>query len=65
MAVLNCHFQLAADLLDAGADPNAAKPGWTPLHAITWVRKPGTGSNKPAPPGSGRMTSLELVKKLV
>ena len=65
LAVVNCHFQLAAELLDAGADPNAAEPGWTPLHAISWVRKPGSGSNKPAPPGSGRMTSIELVKKLV
>jgi hypothetical protein len=64
LAIVNCHFQLAAELLDAGADPNAAKPGWTPLHAITWVRTPGTGSNKPAPPGSGRMTSLEIGKKI-
>jgi len=65
LAVVNCHFELAAALLDAGADPNAAKPGWTALHAITWVRKPGAGSNKPAPPGSGRMTSIELARKLV
>jgi len=64
LAVVNCHYQLAAELLDEGADPNAAKPGWTPLHAITWVRKPGSGSNRPSPPGSGRMTSIELVKKL-
>jgi len=65
LAVLNGHFQLAADLLDAGADPNSDKPGWTPLHAITWVRKPGTGGNNPPPAGSGRMTSIEFVKKLV
>jgi len=65
LAVLNGHFQLAADLLDAGANPNSDKPGWTPLHAITWVRKPGSGGNMPPPAGSGRMTSIEFVKKLV
>ena len=40
-------------------------PGYTVLHAITAVRKPGVGDNDPAPEGSGTMTSLELVKKLV
>jgi ankyrin repeat protein len=66
LAVANAHFELAAALLDAGADPNGGDPSstWTPLHTITWVRKPGVGSNDPAPIGSGNMTSLELVKKL-
>ena len=49
LAVANAHFELAAMLLDAGADPNAAGAGWTALHTITWVRKPGDGSNDPAP----------------
>jgi ankyrin repeat protein len=52
-------------LLDSGADPNAGGPGYTPLHIVTWVRKPGVGDNDPAPQGSGKMTSLEFVKKLV
>ena len=51
-------------LLDAGADPNAAAQGWTALHHITWIRKPGTGSNDPAPYGSGNLDSLSLVKQL-
>jgi ankyrin repeat protein len=63
LAVANGHFELAAGLLDAGASPNAAGPGWTPLHTLTWVRKPGTGSNDPAPAGSGTMDSLTLVRK--
>jgi ankyrin repeat protein len=63
LAVANCHFALAAQLLDAGANPNAAGPGWTPLHTLSWARKPGTGSNDPAPPGSGSMDSLALVRK--
>ncbi|MEO8129762.1 MAG: ankyrin repeat domain-containing protein [Bryobacteraceae bacterium] len=65
LAVSNCHFELASVMLDAGADPNAALPGWTALHTISWVRKPGLGDNDPAPQGSGNMSSLELVKKLV
>jgi ankyrin repeat protein len=65
MAVRNAHFELAAALLDAGADPNADAPGYTVLHAMTVVRKPGIGDNDPAPEGSGNMSSLELVKKLV
>ncbi len=64
LAVLNAHYELAAYLLDAGADPNAAATGWTALHAITGVRKPGGGDNDPAPQGSGNMTSLEFVRKL-
>ena len=65
LAVTNAHFELAAHLLDAGADPNADLPGYTVLHAITAVRKPGVGDNDPAPEGSGSMSSIELVKKLV
>lgn len=65
LAVRNAHFELAALLLDAGANPNADVPGYTALHAITAVRKPGVGDNDPAPEGSGNMTSLELVRKLV
>jgi ankyrin repeat protein len=65
LAVANAHFELAAKLLDAGADPNASGPGYTALHMVTQVRKPGGGDNDPAPQGSGNMTSLELVKKLV
>jgi uncharacterized protein len=65
MAVKNAHFELAAALLDAGANPNADATGYTVLHAMTVVRKPGVGDNDPAPEGSGNMTSLELVTKLV
>jgi len=64
-AVMNAHFELAAQLLDAGANPNANLTGYTALHVIVPVRKPGVGDNDPAPEGSGSMSSLELVRKLV
>ena len=65
LAVKNAHFELAAALLDAGANPNADVPGYTVLHLMTAVRNPGIGDNDPAPEGSGTMSSLELLKKLV
>jgi ankyrin repeat protein len=66
LAASNAHFELAADLLDRGANPNTAPRGWTALHLVSWVRKMGdAGSNDPPPHGSGTMTSLEFVKKLV
>ena len=65
LAVMNGHFELAAHLLDAGANPNAGLPGYTVLHAITAVRKPGIGDNDPPPEGSGNMSSIDLVKKLI
>ena len=65
LATANAHYELASALLDAGADPNYAGQGWTALHTITWIRKPGAGSNDPAPPGSGNMNSVEIVKRLV
>jgi ankyrin repeat protein len=52
--------------LDRGANPNAAPRGWTALHLASWLRKMGeAGSNDPPPQGSGNMTSLEFVEKLV
>jgi ankyrin repeat protein len=65
LAVENGHFELASFLLDKGADPNAIGPGYTALHVITWVRKPGGGDNDPAPQGSGNMTSIQFLRKLV
>ena len=65
LAVGNVHYELAAFLLDKGADPNSAPQGFTALHQISWLRRPGTGDNNPAPQGSGNMDSLEFVRKLV
>ena len=61
----NAHWEVAAALLDAGADPDTLPRRATPcLHMIPKVRKPGGGDNDPAPYGSGRLTSLGFVRKL-
>jgi uncharacterized protein len=67
LAVENGHFELAIDLLKAGADPNDQRSGYTPLHVMTWVRKPQRGEDDgdPAPLGSGNLSSLNFIRKLV
>ena len=66
MAVENGHFELAIALVDAGADPNDQRTGFTPLHTMSWVRKPdASDTGDPPPIGSGRLTSLQFVRALV
>jgi uncharacterized protein len=72
MAVVNAYFDLASLLIDRGADPNAPDPRGSALHALAWLRKPGSdgaagvGNTGHAPPlPSGRMTALDLAKKLL
>ena len=67
LAIENGHFELAAALLEAGADPNDERSGYTPLHTITWVRKPKNSDygSDPAPEGSGNLSSLQFVRTLV
>jgi ankyrin repeat protein len=68
MAMENAHFELAAMLLKAGADPNDARTGFTPLQSMCWIRKPDIGdggSGTPPPTVSGKLSSLEFVRKLV
>jgi ankyrin repeat protein len=66
LAVQNGHFELAIALVEMGADPNDRRAGFTPLHTITWVRRPDSSdASEPAPIGSGRLTSLEFVREIV
>jgi len=67
LAVENGHFELAVALLEAGADPNDQRSGFTPLHMMTWVRKPQRGEDFGAPPplGSGNLNSVQFIRQLV
>jgi ankyrin repeat protein len=67
-AVENGHFELAMTLIRAGADPNDARSGFTPLHTITWVRKPPHGDDEagqPPPDTHGNLDSLGFIRELV
>lgn len=65
LAVTNAHYELGANLLEAGADPNYVWQGRTVLHLLTWLRRPGAGSNDPPPQGSGNLSDLDFVRLLV
>jgi ankyrin repeat protein len=68
LATENGHFELALDLLKAGADPNDQRSGFTALHLLASVRKPNRGDGEdgmPPPTGSGNLTSLQFARELV
>jgi ankyrin repeat protein len=65
LAVVNAHFELAAYLLDSGADPNASEQGWTALHQIAWTRKPPIQHGLPPAVPTGSLDSLALARKLL
>jgi ankyrin repeat protein len=67
LAVQNGHFELALALVDAGANPNDVRTGFTPLHMMAGVRKPDSsdGSDGAAPTGQGRLSSLVFVQEIV
>ena len=68
LAVESGHFELALELVRAGADPNDQRSGYAPLHAVSWVRKTNRGddpSGDPPPRGSGDVSSLQFVRELV
>jgi uncharacterized protein len=67
LAIENGHFELALELVKAGADPNDQRSGFTPLHTMTWVRKPQRGEDEGDPPplGSGNLNSVQFIRELV
>jgi ankyrin repeat protein len=67
LAVQNGHFELAIALVDAGADPNDVRAGYTPLHMIAGVRKPDSNDTNDGSPavGTGRLSSLDFVREIV
>ena len=65
VAIINAHFELAAVLLDRGADPNSSAIGWTPLHQLAWTRKPPIQHGLPPAVPTGELDSLDLARKLL
>jgi ankyrin repeat protein len=65
LAVANDQWDLAVHLLDRGANANADKPGFTPLHYAIFNRRVNTGSITMFPVPRGKVDSLTLIKDLV
>ncbi len=62
LAVVNAHYELAGMLLAAGADPNLPDPRGSVLHALAWIRRPGSGR---PPIATGALDSLDLARALL
>ena len=65
VAAANANWQLAAYLLDRGADPNHAEAGWNALHQTVRTRRMNVGFGTPGPFAAGTLDSIELVWKLI
>jgi ankyrin repeat protein len=63
LAIINGQFDIAMLLLEHGANPNAADSRGSLLHALAWMRRPGSGTG-PAPPQPVG-DSLELARALL
>jgi ankyrin repeat protein len=65
VAIMNAHYDVAAFLLDKGADAKTSAQGWTPLHQLVWARNPNRHFNLPPALPTGSMDSLELANLLI
>ena len=65
VAAANANWELAAYLLDRGADPTQAEAGWNVLHQTVRTRRMNLGFGTPGPFSSGTLDSIELVRRLL
>ena len=64
LAIANAHFELAAVLLDQGADVHAADVGFSPLHQVVRMRTLNIGQF-PHPLQTGKLDSLDVARMLL
>ena len=64
LAIENRHYELAAYLLDQGADPNLG-PGYTALHQVAWTRRLNAKFGPLNPEPTGTLDSLELAARIL
>jgi hypothetical protein len=66
LAIINSHYDLAAMLLEKGADPDVAdQAGMTPLYAAVDMHTEGWRQGRPAVKPSGDLDSIDIVKALL
>src|SRR5262249_36762558 len=67
IAIINAHYEFAALLLDAGADPNIAdtEAAVGPLYAVADIHRMAVGHGRPNPHPVGLMTAVDITKKLL
>jgi ankyrin repeat protein len=67
IAIINAHYEFAAMLLEAGADPNIvdSEAGMGALYALADMRRLAVGHGRPNPKPVGLMTGVDLAKILL
>ena len=67
IAIINAHYEFAAMLVDAGADPNIVdtEAGMGALYAVADMRRLAVGHGRPNPKPVGLMSGVDLAKKLL
>jgi ankyrin repeat protein len=67
VAIINAHYDFAAMLLDAGADPNVVDndAGMGPLYAAVDMHRLAVGHGRPNPKPSGALGPLDIVTRLL
>ena len=66
VAIINAHYDLAAVLLEKGADPNVGDvTGMTPLYAAVDLNTFPDTPGRPAPKPAGKLDTLDIVKALL
>ena len=65
VAAANANWELAAYLLDRGADATAAEAGWNALHQAVRTRRMNLAFGTPGPFASGTLDSIDLMRKLL
>jgi ankyrin repeat protein len=67
IAIINGHYEFAALLLEAGADPNIVdtEAGMGALYAAVDMHRLAVGHGRPNPKPVGLMTAVDIVKKLI
>jgi ankyrin repeat protein len=67
IAIINAHYDFAAMLLDAGADPNVADTaaGMAALYAAVDMHRLAVGHGRPNPKPSGALDAVHLVQRLL
>ncbi len=63
LAIINGQFDIAMLLLEHGANPNAPDSRGSLLHALAWMRRPGSGTGPTPPEAVG--DSLDLASALL
>ena len=64
LAIGNANYDVAALLIDKGADVHAAGVGWSPLHQVVRTRTLNIGQF-PVPQPKGRLTGVDIAKMLL